>query len=411
MYFLLRFLNISFFVFSIQNLYSREVRGIDDEIPIEYRESTDEETIYDSEEEKIHDKLQSYDNNNMSNYGKVRQNPLEIILKEGSKHKNKEFKLNSIIGDYVDSSFLNKSSGNTVSPLSLNKTDIRLERGNKGDYYDIVIRKRPYVNSVLLTNYYWHEAKGRTREYALRSLQYSSVNGNEKRLYKRMFIGKNQGLYFLIDSTPERDSQFGLAFRIRVPKYIVYGYRKGKEVYGVLRIKDGIKFNIRSFKRRYADYKGDYEDNPIILILNNRPLYIQDRPKITKIKEVLSEEYMGVYIEYESKQNFFKHFLVRGENEKIYSKVEFNNSVKTDQKAILLEAYYLNGIGRILKAVIYFKRSHVPKTFYISARDMNNLQSVAQIKIHVPAYYYDSKLLQNSPDYKSVWHGDNKVDF
>ncbi|MDH5682734.1 MAG: hypothetical protein OEZ36_14175 [Spirochaetota bacterium] len=289
----------------------------------------------------------------------------------------------------------------STHPLHLNRNEIRLERRAGGEYFDLYIKKKKYINSVLLTNYFWEVNNRKVREYGLRSLSYNSTNGDEKRLYKKSFIGKDQGLYFLVDSSPERDPQFGLAFRIRIPKYVVYGYRRGSDVYGIMRIQDGVKINIRTFNRKYSDYRGKYKNNPIVIVFRDKPNTVKDHPVLTKIKEELSEDYLGVQVQFQSKGDFFKSFLVRDEKEKNFHEIGFNNNEVEHRRAVLIEAFYKDGIGRILKAVIYFKRGSVPKKYFISAIDKGGMHSVGRVEVKVPATLGSETKGSTSPTDKS----------
>ncbi len=309
--------------------------------------------------------------------------PEDILVTEQKPDDRDNSEIKSVLDRYKDNK--RREKVRPIPPLKLTMRDIRLVKGKNGEYFDLIIRKKTYINSVLITNYYWKHDQKRVREYGLRSLRFNWVNGNEKRLYKKYFIGKKQGLYFLVDSSPERDRYFGEAFRIRIPKYVVYGYRKGNEIYGILRVKDGIKLNIRTFTRKYSDYKGKYKNNPITLVLKEKPLAIKDHPVVTKIKEILDEDYVGVYVQYESRKRFFKSFLVREENEKNFTEIGFNNDGKEHRRAVLLEAYYKGGVGRILKAIVYFKRGNTPKTYYVTAIDKKGVHSVGRVVVHVPA--------------------------
>ncbi|MDH5681991.1 MAG: hypothetical protein OEZ36_10415 [Spirochaetota bacterium] len=273
----------------------------------------------------------------------------------------------------------------STHPLHLNRNDIRLEKRAGGEYFDLYIKKKKYVNSVLLTNYFWEVSNEKVREYGLRSLSYNAINGDEKRLYKKSFIGRDQGLYFLVDSSPERDPQFGQAFKIRIPKYVVYGYRRGTDVYGIMRIQDGVKLNIRTFNRKYSDYRGKFKNNPIVVVFRDKPSTVKDHPVLTKIKEELSEEYLGVQVQFLSKGDFFKSFLVREDSEKNFHEIGFNNKDIEHRRAVLIEAFYKGGVGRILKAVIYFKRGSVPKKYFISAIDKGGMHSVGRVEVKVPA--------------------------
>lgn len=322
--------------------------------------------------------------------------PDEIEVTERNIYEDEQAELKTVLEEYHG--VQPKRRYRKLGKLELSRKDVRLEKDPKGTYFDLVIRKKDHVNSILLTNYYWDHNRKKIREYGLRALRFNWVNGEEQRLYKNIFIGKKQGLYFLVDSTPEEDRYFGEAFRIRLPKYVVYGYKKGSEIYGILRIKDGLKLNIRTFTRKFADYKGKYKDNPIVLVLNDRPLAIKDHPVITKIKEVLEDNYVGTYVQYESKNEFFKSFLVREENEKNFSEIGFHNTSKEHRKAVLLEANYKGGEGRNLRAIIYFKRENRPKTYYITAMDKNGVHSVGRVTVKVPAIDNQGSFDSSFPD-------------
>ncbi len=290
---------------------------------------------------------------------------------------------NGIIKEYPKEKIIKKIN----NPLRLTAEDLRIVIDPEDKYVDLYIRKKPYINSILLTNYYWEDkSEEKLRQYGLRSLHYNSVNGNEKRLYKNMFIGKKQNLYFLVDSSAEEDQYFGMAYRIRIPKYIVYGYRKGKSVYGIIRVKHGTRLNIRTFSRKYADYRGKYYDNPISLVLKRKKsIPIDDHPVITKIKEVIEGGYLAVYVQYEAKKHFFKSFLIKedGINREL-SEIGFYNK-KEHKKAVLLEAYYKGNVGRIIKAVIYFKLDINAKKYFISAMDKRDTYAIGWIEVNVPA--------------------------
>ena len=68
--------------------------------------------------------------------------------------------------------------------------------------------------------------------------------------------------FSLIDSTPEDDFQFGKAFHIYIPQELCFGYpwtRNGKVL-----VEKGTFINIRSFEKPYADYTGEFADNPFM---------------------------------------------------------------------------------------------------------------------------------------------------
>lgn len=271
------------------------------------------------------------------------------------------------------------------SPLAIQSEDVRLELNEEGNY-DLYIRKKPNINSVLLTNYYWGLDEKQVREYGLRSLQPTLVNGREQRIYRGNFIGSQHGLYFLVDSTVEPDPILGQAFRIRVPKYVIYGYQNTQgQLYGVLRIEDGVRINIRAFTRKFSDYRGRYEDNPIRLNLSNRPLQLKNHPVVREILQVTTPEFVQVHVQYQSPDTSFQIFLTREKNESSFQPVKFQNTRPFDRRATLLEAYYQSGVGRIVKAIIYFRRENIPKIYYVTAMDQNQTYALSSLSVQVPA--------------------------
>ncbi len=309
----------------------------------------------------------------------------DIPVKVNNIYDNNDYKINNVDKYYKKPRSKPKKVFKHPGSLGLSKNDIRLVRGKDGDYLDLIIRKKKNIKSILLTNYFWKENGKKVSEYGLRATRYNHINGNEKRLFKGRLIGKKQGLHFLLSSTPVNDYYLGTSFRIRIPKYVVYGYRNSK-IYGIVKIRDGVKINIRTFNRKYADYAGFFKDNPILIILNQKPITIKDHPTIVKLKEVQSDGYIGVKVKFQSKRQLFKSFLVKEENEKNYKEIEFSSSgFKMHKKAILVEAVYEGKQGVYLIAVIYFKRKKNARSYYVIAIDKSGAHTKGEhIKIVVP---------------------------
>ncbi len=152
--------------------------------------------------------------------------------------------------------------------LSVTLKDIRIEQNIKGGY-DLYIRKKKCINSVLITESTADPEK-KSPAYALRNPNYDPVNGDEKRLLDGKFLEtKRKHLYFLVDSTPERDGKFGEAFHIFIPYIVVYGYPWSRS--GEIQVLDGTFLNIRTFSKPYADYTGVFRDNPFVLRVIQKP--------------------------------------------------------------------------------------------------------------------------------------------
>ena len=154
------------------------------------------------------------------------------------------------------------------SSLLISKDDIRIE-GGSGKFKDsegwhLFIRKRPGVESVMLTET-TKDPTGNMDNYAYRALEYNSVNGDEIRYLNGKRLSSEMAKFSLIDSTAEKDEQFGLAFHIFIPSTIAYGYQWSR--HGTIKIDKGTFINIRAFSKKYGDYTGNFYDNPFMFDL------------------------------------------------------------------------------------------------------------------------------------------------
>lgn len=137
-----------------------------------------------------------------------------------------------------------------------------------GGGYHLYIRKKPGIESVLLTET-TKDPEGKQDSYAYRAKDCNSINGNEIRMLNGKILDSKYARFSLVDSTAERDEVFGEAFHIFIPNEIFYGYpweRNGSVVIG-----KGTFINIRSFEKKYADYTGGYLDNPFMFDFRTPP--------------------------------------------------------------------------------------------------------------------------------------------
>jgi septum formation topological specificity factor MinE len=153
---------------------------------------------------------------------------------------------------------INISMVNAEMDLTLTTGDIYIEQDIAGGYH-LWIRKKPDINSVLITDSSADPQK-RFHSYALRNPVYHPVNGDEKRMLNGEFLDQTKGLYSLIDSTPEQNEKLGMAFHIYIPYIVIYGYPWSRM--GEIQVLDGTFLNIRSFSQAYANYEGSFLDNP-----------------------------------------------------------------------------------------------------------------------------------------------------
>lgn len=174
-----------------------------------------------------------------------------------------------------------------ASNLFISPEDVRLEqddgKGFEGETgFHLYIRKKPGINSVLLTET-TRDPAGVESNYAYRALEWNAVNGNERRMLNGNILDSDYSRYSLIDSTTEPDEIFGEAFHIYIPRTITYGYEWTR--HGTIEINRWTFINIRAFELPYADYAGGFLDNPFMfdlgtpVVMNNSPV---DTPEINE---------------------------------------------------------------------------------------------------------------------------------
>lgn len=139
----------------------------------------------------------------------------------------------------------------------ITKDDIRLVKDTEAGYH-LFIKKKPKINSVILVET-TKDPLGQAENYAYRATTFNSINGNEKRILNGEFLTSEYAKFSLIDSTPEKDEQFGEAFHIYIPEKLVFGYPWSRN--GEINIEKGTFINIRTFEKPYADYTGEWKDN------------------------------------------------------------------------------------------------------------------------------------------------------
>lgn len=156
----------------------------------------------------------------------------------------------------------------SVEPLSVE--DIRIEETDD-EAIMLIVRKQCNMNSLLLTEATRVGNKmlvGTVHSYWV--TKYNPINGDEKRILNGEIL-RDAKRYYLVDSTPEHDDEFGQAFRIRVPYVLQYGFPWTPDGTGTVSlIESGVfRFNIRAFEERFADYDGAYQDNTFTLVRDN----------------------------------------------------------------------------------------------------------------------------------------------
>lgn len=152
--------------------------------------------------------------------------------------------------------------------LRITAQNIRLFQDKKNGGYHLYIKKLPGVESVLLTET-TKDPTGKNDSYAYRAKEYNSVNGDEIRVLDGKTLVSEGSKYSLVDSSVEDTDFFGPAFHIYIPQVLVYGYDWSRK--GEIEIQKGTFINIRSFEKPYADYSGDFVDNPFMFDFIKKP--------------------------------------------------------------------------------------------------------------------------------------------
>lgn len=320
-------------------------------------------------------------------------NTQEDLIYDGDVETDIDEEFEDLIEDFISS----YGSSDPANPLDITKRDIIFVQGES--YIDLYVRKREEINSVLIIYVVEENSGGKkmTIDYGLRALEYNKINGDETRILNGVELGKEQGLFFLVDSTTEPHTELGQAFRIRIPTYVQYGYTK--ENFGLVRIGKGSSIKIRTFERPYADYTGAYEDNTVTIntireegesefvdttgnpVVRLDPFIEEGSLKITE-----DDKFIVAYIRYEDDSKFFKDFLVK---DKLALSTGFKpvsfliEDTPEDNKALLLSSIYQDGY-KIIRAKLYFERRVEERMVEVSARDYEGNQPSEPLEISVP---------------------------
>jgi hypothetical protein len=155
----------------------------------------------------------------------------------------------------------------SAQALEIGPDELRIEQSLEGGY-NLYVKAVPGLGSVLLTES-TEDPERDTASYAYRSPEYHAANGDEKRLLDGQVLEETRG-HSLIDSTPEEHPDLGKVYRIFIPYVVVYGYPWTRS--GEVQVLDGTYLSIRAFAKPYADYTGDFRDNPFILRVLQKPM-------------------------------------------------------------------------------------------------------------------------------------------
>ncbi|MDR0512724.1 MAG: VWA domain-containing protein [Treponema sp.] len=145
--------------------------------------------------------------------------------------------------------------------LSLSVDDLRIELRADGGFH-MFIRRTGDIASVLLTESTRDPAM-RAHQFAYRAPEWNPINGDEIRILDGVPISPESRIFSLISSTPVSHPELGEAFHIYVPWVLYYGHPPGR--HGVVHVGMGTYINVRAFTLPFADYRGQFADNPFVL--------------------------------------------------------------------------------------------------------------------------------------------------
>jgi len=224
----------------------------------------------------------------------------------------------------------------SADDLVINKGDIYIEISRDSEGFDLWIKDKPELGSVLLSESS-ADPDMRADSFTLRAYEYNEINGDEKRILNGKFMESSTPLYFLMDSTPEYNDVFkGDAYHVFVPLNVTYGYSYPGSREGQIEIRKGTWLNIRTFEMPYADYTGAYRDNPFILEMEELPPPTPPAMEVEKEQKIFStvaDETEGVFTpvnDTEAAARRIAELITRGDDVDVVLVIDTTISMKND---------------------------------------------------------------------------------
>lgn len=163
--------------------------------------------------------------------------------------------------------------------------------------YHLYVKKRAGLESILLTET-TKDPEGKEDNYAFRAAEWNEINGDEIRYLDGKPLVSNYSKFSLVDSSSENLEGFGECFHIYIPSELIYGYPWTRN--GTIKIGRGTFINIRAFEKKYADYTGEYFDNPYMFDLGAVPRKektVEEKPEEVEEVPALTDDYNPVAAE------------------------------------------------------------------------------------------------------------------
>jgi hypothetical protein len=224
----------------------------------------------------------------------------------------------------------------SADDLVIEEGDIYIAIARDSEGFDLWIKDSPAIGSILISESS-ADPNMRADSFTLRSYDYNSINGDEKRILNGKFMESSTPLYFLMDSSPEYNELLGGdAFHIFVPLDVTYGYSYPGSREGQIEIRKGTWLNIRTFELPYADYAGAYHDNPFVLEMEELPPPTPPAMEVEKEEKILSavaDETEGVFTpvnDTEAAAKRIAELITRGDDVDVVLVIDTTISMKND---------------------------------------------------------------------------------
>ena len=243
--------------------------------------------------------------------------------------------------------------------LSVKASDIIVQKDEKVGYH-IYIKQKEGVNSVLLTETS-KDPTNKVANYAYRSPEWNAINGNEKRILDGKFLESEYSKNSIVDSTVENHKTLGKAFHLYIPEKLIYGYPWTRN--GEVTIEKGTFVSIRTFAKPYADYSGEYQDNPFVFnfIISKRT---QSAPSAEKEREKevgIEEGYNPVAVEsFKEISDFYNGSFVYSEGPKTLVGDILQSFKKINPKDRVDVVFAIDTTGSMKNDIDYLRNELVP---------------------------------------------------
>ncbi|MDR1466288.1 MAG: hypothetical protein LBI40_01535 [Treponema sp.] len=190
------------------------------------------------------------------------------------------------------------TDGDFALDSSIAPEDTLVVRSADGTF-DLFIRKKPDVASIMLTEFTSTAIEQDRELYGYRIDVKNQVNGGEGYIEYGSRIFKDGGIWYLVDSTPEsfRFTEDGVeeqVFHIYLPPVLYYGYHDTRA--GTVYAEQGLPINIRCFSASFADAHSNFTDNFFVLMLDEpkgprlESFFIKGKEKPQPSKDISQEE-------------------------------------------------------------------------------------------------------------------------